>query len=476
VSKDRLEFGALSVLEEGSTSMVFSVRNTGNGLLKVAGLNKAIGGEAVFSSDAPALLELEPDQAQQIRVVFSPMGSKDYEAILFPNGQATIQLSGKGLAPSLGTVPESLSFENKPIGCSSQQILQIQNIGEEDLELQAVEITGSSAFRVDVDAPIVLAPETSTEAILVFAPASGNLHNSVLQIQSNDPETPVQVLPLSAVGFEGESVSQQFSYAPYGRADLLFVINEKASVISHLTGNQSAIENFLMDLSGLDWRVAITNIGASCHLMSTAWVDGDTDMTQAASALSSAFNQSGTGGQKLFEKALSLLERTDEGDCMEGFLRENALLQFAFVSDLTETSSGSVTENLNDMEAQLESWQSLSVSSFSGTGSNGCIHTPRLASAANATQGVHVDLCTADLSDFLDELASRALQERDTTVALDLAEIPVLSTLTARANGTVLSAWQYLSTSNQLIVDGQLEELVEGDEIFVDYLSAVACE
>jgi len=476
LSTDSLDFGSLSVAEEGDRSLSFSVRNTGNGLLKVAGLNKPIGDASVFSTDAPPLLELKPDETQEIWVQFSPTGSGDYGATLLPNGQATLQLIGTGLAPALHTAPEDLSFENEPVGCSSQKILEIFNDGEEALDLHSAEISGSPAFRIDLEAPLWLEPGTSTDAIVVFAPSTGSMHSSVLQLQSNDPERPTHVLPLSALGYEGASVNEQFEYEPYGRTDLLLVLNERATVISRIDANNDGIEDYLESLEGLDWRLAVSNMESTCQVTSKAWLDSNDPLSEAASALTSALSLSGTGGQKLFEKASSLLQRTDEGDCLDGFLRENSLLQIAFISDQPDSSAGSVSSNIQDMMDQLASNQSLSISSFSGTGSGGCVNTPRLSSATSASQGAHVDLCAEDLSVFLDELSEQALEERDSTVSYGLAEPPVVSTLSVRANERDLTAWNYLSTSNQLVVDGLVEELQEGDEILVSYLAAVSCE
>ena len=128
------------------------------------------------------------------------------------------------------------------------------------------------------------------------------------------------------------------------------------------------------------------------------------------------------------------------------------------------------------MEAQLNSNQALEVFSLSGVGTNGCPNTPRLISAANASQGLHFDLCTENLETFLKGISDRAVLERNTQVTIELAEVPVLSTLSVTTDNQPLEAWHYISTENTLVLDGLAEGLTEGQSLQVEYLAAVACE
>lgn len=476
LSTDNLDFGEVSVADQGSAFLSFNVRNTGTGLLKIAGLDRPLGDSESFSTNAPPLLELEPNGIQELRVQFTPGGSGPTSATLLPNGLSAIQLSGTGLAPALSINPEDLLFDSEPIGCSAQKLLQLTNSGEEDLNLESANITGSSAFNVDSDAPITLSPGESTAVILVFAPTSGNLHESVLLLQSNDPKLPVRTLSLSAVGFEGQRVKQSFNYYPTGRTSLLLVLNERYSVLAHADSSVQVFTDFLADLNGLEWQVAISNMSSACTSTPDPWMDWNDDTNDVASALDAAFDQANVGASMMFNKAISLLERTDEGDCLEGFLQGDSLLQVGFISDQVESSTGTVGENLSVMEDQLAADQELEIFSFSGTGTSGCPNTPRLRSAANDSQGVHTDLCSEELDAYLETVSNRAIQERDTSVTLNLAEIPVLSTLSVVANEQTIQTWQYISTNNQLIVNGQIENLSEGDDILVEYLAALDCE
>ena len=476
VSTDNLDFGEVSVADQGSAFLSFNVRNTGTGLLKIAGLDRPLGDSESFSTNAPPLMELEPNDVQELTVEFTPGGSGPTSATLLPNGLSAIQLSGSGLAPALSINPENLVFKSEAIGCSAQQLLELTNAGEEDLNIESAAVSGSPAFSVDADTPLSLSPGESAAAILVFAPTSGNLHESVLLFESNDPQLPVRSLSLSAVGFEGQRVKQTFNYYPTGRTSLLLILNERSSVLGNINSSVQVFTDFLADLNGLEWQVALSNMSSACTSTNDPWMDWNDDANDVASALDTAFDQVNVGGSMVFNKAISLLERTDEGDCLEGFLQSDSFLQIGLISDQVESSMGTVGENLAAMENRLEADQDLEIFSFSGTGMNGCQNTPRLLSAANDSQGDHTDLCTENLETYLSTISNRAIQERNTSVTLDLAEIPVLSTLTVVANEQSIHSWQYISTSNQLIVNGQIENLSEGDDIFVEYLAAQDCE
>ena len=476
IDTDRLDFGERSVIHDGAGTLQMTIRNTGEGLLKVAGLDRSIGDALVFESNAPPLLELEPNQSEDITVVFTPTASGSFQATLVPNGEKTIVLTGIGLAPEVSVEPTELTFESQPVGCSSQKILEVKNTGEEALSISSASISGSSDFVIDMETPLELAPGESTNAFLVFSPTIGSLHTSVLQIVSNDPAVPIHTTHLEAIGYEGEAVKESFDYRPYGRSDLLLVVNDHPQTISRIDANTPDIENLLTAIDGLDWRIAVTNLNSYCHLTNQAWLSSEDDVTSSTTALVSALSQNGPGGTKLFEKALSILERSDPGDCMDGFLRADSLLQIAFISHMTDNSSDSVGTNISRMEAQLTEGQELSISAFSGIGTGGCSNSPRLHEAAETTEGDQVDLCDQSLTSFFQGLSDRAQAQLDANVSLALAEHPVVSTLSIYTDQKSLSNWQYLSSTNQVVVDGTEEELTEGEVIHVDYLAQVDCQ
>lgn len=476
IDTDSLNFGDVSVEDTDYPTLDFVVRNSGSGLLKIAGLNHPLGDSEAFQTDAPPLLELTPNESLQINVAFMPQSSEDYTATLLPNGLLEIELLGRGLAPKLATTPEYFSFQSQPVGCNQQQQLLMENLGDEPLELESIQISGSTAFVVDSELPLTLQPGEQSESILVFSPSTGGMHSSVLAVESNDPLHPTTVFPLEAIGYEGEQVRESHIYQPTGQTDLLFLINERSSVRSHLAADPETLESFLLDLAGLDWRIAISNMSASCTLGVDPWIDAEDSLSDSTDAVYSALSMAGTGGTAMFDKATLLLERTDPGDCLDGFLRSGSLLQIALITDQTETSTGSVEEHLENFNAQLLDEQSLSISSLSGKGFGSCSNSVRLATAVEDTNGSHLDLCSDSLANFLSELSSQAQGEIENSVSLSLEELPVVSSLSLKHQGASLHSWQYLSSSNRIVLDGDANGLSVGDEILIEYLSAVACQ
>ena len=473
---DQLDFGDISVLQDDVPELDFVVRNSGTGLLKVAGLNHTVGDSEAFTSDAPPLLELSPNESSRITIRFSPKSSEDYTATLFPNGEKEIQLSGSGLAPKLQATPQELEFDSQAVGCNQQHQLLFTNTGEESLELAEIAISGSPAFVVDSEVPTVLAPDESSSSILVFSPSTGGMHSSVLSVESNDPLNPTTVFSLQALGYEGERVSEQYEYNPTGRSDFLLVLNERTSVRNHLASSTEVVEQFLTDLENVDWRIAVSNMSQSCSIGVDPWIDSSGTLENNTAALLNALIETGLGGTELFDKATLLLERTDEGDCLEGFLREESLLQIVFISDQTEGSLGSVDSHIQAMTSQLHSSQELAISSFSGRGTSSCLNSPRLIDAAEDTNGTQLDICADDFANFLAELSETATHQIDNTVSIGLAEFPVVSTLEVTHEGQALHSWQYISSDNKIILDGDANDLQENDDIRIEYLSAVVCD
>jgi hypothetical protein len=62
-----VDFGSLSVLQDGTGSRTLRARNSGEQTLVVAGLDRIVGEEAVFTTDAPALVKLEEGEVLDIQ-------------------------------------------------------------------------------------------------------------------------------------------------------------------------------------------------------------------------------------------------------------------------------------------------------------------------------------------------------------------------------------------------------------------------
>ncbi len=193
-------FGSLSVLQDGTASRTITARNSGEQTLVVAGLDRVVGEEVVFTTDAPALVELDEDEVLDIQVTFAPSTNASWEAWLIPNGEQMVRFTGTGLAPVAVLTPESVDFGFRPIHCETRQIAELENQGEESLEILEVEV--SSGFSL-IDSPPESVEAGGTATLeLTAAPTAGGAYEGVLQVESNDPDNPVVVSSLTLLAYE----------------------------------------------------------------------------------------------------------------------------------------------------------------------------------------------------------------------------------------------------------------------------------
>ena len=195
-----VDFGSLSVLQDGTSSRPISARNSGEQTLVIAGLDRVVGDEAVFTTDAPALVDLEDGDVLDIQVTFAPTTNASWEAWLVPNGEQLVRFTGAGVAPVASLSPESVDFGFRPIHCDLRQVATLENPGEESLEIDSVTVSGSFSL-VDSSAESVEPGGTATLEILA-TPQAGGAYEGVLQVASNDPTHPVVVSSLSLLAYE----------------------------------------------------------------------------------------------------------------------------------------------------------------------------------------------------------------------------------------------------------------------------------
>lgn len=106
--------------------------------------------------------------------------------------------------PDLVVKPSAVDFGLVRVGEAQEATIWIQNEGEEPmapLTVTGITLAGSPAFQnpwnLIPSTPFELGPNQSTQIWLYFAPSSAGVFEGTLSIQSNDPDRPFLVVPLS---------------------------------------------------------------------------------------------------------------------------------------------------------------------------------------------------------------------------------------------------------------------------------------
>jgi hypothetical protein len=186
-----------------STEQFVTVSNTGKANMALQSVEFVDGGSDAFSIAPLAQLPvtIEPNASIDIEVVFAPMEATTLLGVLRIAGDDSdnpfvdVSLTGIGTKPVIAVEPASLDFGQLNVGQSAVQKLTIANRGDAELIVQSAIFAagGCADFAVTAmsDVPLSIEPNGVAEVEITYTAAVEGTVNAVLQIASDDPDTPV---------------------------------------------------------------------------------------------------------------------------------------------------------------------------------------------------------------------------------------------------------------------------------------------
>jgi hypothetical protein len=412
-----------------------------------------------------------------IQIAFTPETSRDYSGELFPNGQVTVPLRGHGTAPVAVIFPDSLDFGNVPVGCAFEEIIQLLNSGDEPLLVNSAFLITESDFSIQDFEPVTLAPGEAKGFEATFAPQFGSPQSVVLHLETNDPVSPVVALGLDANGYLGDVESESFSYQPTSQTDFLLVQDSSISVTARMEEAEQYTQGFLetLDSAGVNWQISLVRQDQDCLANPTPWLQKSDGAVLAAEYLNTEFTRPGTGNNRLLETAVASLERTDPGDCLDGFLRPDAQLHAILIGDQREGSPSGAEDYVATMSTHLQNPEDLVVSVVMGHGTDGCQDLGQAADAVQATGGAELDICNTDWGDHFAALAQLSINAVPSVQAYTLLKDPFLDTIEVWHNGGRLTAWEFEQGTRRLTVYGDEAGLETSADLVVSYVGTEIC-
>ncbi len=209
----------------------------------------AVSGDPDFLLVAPVTGAVLSDGSSLFAVVqYTPddVGADSGVLTVFSNAIADsvlgVPLKGRGIAPDIDVSPDSIDYGGVAVGESADDTVTIRNLGDADLLLGTLSLTGVDTSEFSILAPdpsdSTVAPGDSTEAVVRFSPSSAGAKFATLVIPSDDPDeatvsvslTGVGLVPdidvsPDSIGFGGVAVSQNaddtVTIRNLGDADLL---------------------------------------------------------------------------------------------------------------------------------------------------------------------------------------------------------------------------------------------------------------
>jgi hypothetical protein len=201
------DFGDVTV---GDTSSVkwLTIRNIGDADLKIDSVSLSEA-DFVISNDNCSNTTVAAGASCTVKVSFVPQseGAKTGTVSIPSNDSdtatATVTLIGNGieaveLLPDISVSPTSYDFGDVLVGDSSTQTLTIDNVGDGDLLIGSVTLSGAD-FMMSNNCATVTAGDSCTVTI-TFTPSSEGAKTATVSIPSNDSDTATVLVNLTGNG------------------------------------------------------------------------------------------------------------------------------------------------------------------------------------------------------------------------------------------------------------------------------------
>ncbi|MBI5375978.1 MAG: choice-of-anchor D domain-containing protein [Candidatus Schekmanbacteria bacterium] len=194
-------------------TLTTTINNIGNASLTVTGLSITGSSDFKLNSSAPAVsFTVAANASVDVAVDFIPSSTGAKVATLQiassdpDEATVSVNLSGTGspvLQPDINVLPVSLGFGTEVVGATKTLTTTINNIGNTDLTVTGLSISGSSDFKLNSSAPVVsftVAANASVDVAVDFIPSSTGAKVATLQIASSDPDEATVSVNLSGTG------------------------------------------------------------------------------------------------------------------------------------------------------------------------------------------------------------------------------------------------------------------------------------
>ncbi len=490
MTPSELDFGEQAV--GTSVTEALTVLNAGDDTLTVSGaaLDDA---SAPYVVVADGHLVLAPGDTTTVLVVFAPVAEGDAAAALLVTSndpdapEVAVPLSGSAAAagpmPEIWVSPCAYDFGDVGVTCEDTITLTVASVGTADLVVDSLVTLGAN-FTVDLGAagalPWTLAPGTSVDLTVVYAPDAYDLDEATLYVELNDPVQPTVPASFTGEGAELPTLSETFTQTgPDGPLDVLVALDGSDSMDADRANVRDNLETLLAALgaSDVEWRLAVVMADDGCVAGPRAWIDPAVPAADRVDALDAMLagdaGFDADAGFALLTAATSA-ENVGSGGCNAGLVRADAALELVGVTDDREASGEAWLDVVAAFQATKADPDDVRFHAVGGDYPSGCGDNAAAVGwyeAALSTGGAYLSLCATDWGEDLDLTADSA-----PLTSFDLSRWPDGDTIVVTVYGEVVTTgWAYASGDNALEFDD--EHVPEaGAEIVVTYVPDGACD
>jgi hypothetical protein len=492
VSHVVIAFGNLNAIGDIGVEVV-SVKNVGDASLNVSDLRFDTGA-VVYTLLPLGSTIIAPGDFSTFAIEYDPVTYEtNSDSVTITSNDpdeptVTIPITGNGSAPVIELDPDYYNFGTTLIGCDNDLDISISNTGDVDLFVTDLRFFVTYPTELSIDPneeingplPWTIPPGTSKDITIFHVPFDEISDISFLEVDSNDPLTPVVIADQIADGDFVRDVNDEFEQDEVTSADILFVIDNSGSMGGWQTALTDNFSSFIsvFSVTGVDYQIAVITTDSADFqgdILTDTTPDLETEFTDQAIA--------GTYGSAM-EKGLHYAELTTlpggEAEPGSDFLRDAAKLIIIFVSDEKDWSSKTDAEYESHFKSLKASDSMVVTHAVVGDSPSGCSSTTSSWARADYGEGYievsalmggeFVSICSSDWGADLETLAHDSILQR----SFDLTETPYEETIVVEVDGIEMSGWTYNSLENTVEFLGSYVP-ESGTEVDITYSVLADC-
>lgn len=465
-------------------SSSFSITNIGDGLLEIENIELDNNLDFSIWHDTK---DLQTNDSMDVVVDYRPQSNQNIangNISIYSNDPehnlSLVEVTGQGRAPDFTVFPNPVDFGE--VLCDGEQSVVLSNSGDASLDVLALVYDIHENFSIvneDI-LPITLEPNQSEILQIEFIPEQSELVEWSFDILTSNQE---EITTVQTLGSQFSIWKEEFFEIEGSiNSDILFSVDLSSSMSdeAELLGQQ--FETFITELSNYttDWQVMVVNADHGCNHSGilTAQTPNYTD-TFLTAVQTGAYDISFT--EALLTNVTNAVEKTDVGECNEGFLRSGAMLHIIMLSDECEQSPnpgicGTQWQDYIDRIVQQKGDASLvRMSAIAGDYPSGC-GNPTSAQfgsgyweSTQLTNGLFISIC----SNWTDPYYLQQLALTSTQIAeFELQSQPIETSIIVLLNGIQSNNYTYNSTTNSVQIT---ESITSSTSVSIQYQEKIEC-
>ena len=493
------EIGILPIIEVEPSVLFFgeysdqpivrnlTISNVGEATLDISSL-VILGDEATSFTNQSGLAQfsIEPNDSVTLPFVFEPITIQNDASLSIGSNDINtpvvdVPLMGTLTAPMLSVAPNPIDMGGQALGCYSEHVFQVSNVGTAPLTIFAVSTQADDMdFISSTSLPLTLAPSDTEELRIEFTPSTTTVVEDLFDIQSDAVNHPYS-FQASGYGLATEH-TESWTIQEGPKSDILFSVDLSSSMSDEAVTLGQQFNTFITTLSNYtsDWQVMVVNADHGCNhsgILTSSTPSYDSIFEQAVRT--GAYDISFT--EALLTNVTRAVEKTDPGECNEGFLRPNAQLHIIMLSDECEQSPnpgicGTQWQSYIDRIYAAKGDPNLvRLSAVAGDYPSGCGGTALFGSgyweSTQITGGTFLSIC----SDWTSPMSLQLLANSSISQSRFPLEHPTSeNSITVTVDGIEHTDWTFDTNSNEVILQSNIP--LSGSTVAIEYTELPSCE